>query len=189
MRFFIIVLALSLFSCDILTTREPERPDTQRKNYLPATTPDILFQNLQSSFKEKVLENYMASFVDDSFSKLTFAFKPSSKSMASFPALAMWDLAAEKQYFNNLIINTEKEIPIILDLQNEVKNTMGDSAVYQFSYILSLTPESDNLKNSYRGNLTFYINLDKRNQWVISRWEDYNLGDNPTWSELKGLLY
>jgi phospholipid N-methyltransferase len=189
MKKLLIILSLFFTSCDLLTTRTPESPDTQRTSYLPATTPDILFMNLKNSLKEKVLENYMASFVDISFSPIPFIYIPSSESIASFPTLATWDLSAEQQYFNNLIVNTKDDIPIILDLQNEIKNTMGDSAVYQYDYIISLTPVGENIQNSYRGNLIFNIYLDSRNQWVISRWEDFKLSENPTWSELKGTLY
>lgn len=189
MKKYLIILLLFLISCDLLTTREPEKPDTQRKSYLPATTPDILFANLKNSFKEKVLENYLSSFVNSSFTQLPFVFIPSSESVSSYPTLTSWDLSAEQQYFNNLIINTKEGIPIILDLQNEIKNTMGDSAVYQYDYILSLTPINENIQNSYRGNMKIDIYLDSRNQWVISRWEDFKSGDNPTWSELKGRLY
>ena len=189
MKKLIIILTLFLFSCDILTTRDPESPDSQRTSYLPATTPDLLFLNLKNSLKEKVLENYMASFVDISFTPVPFLFMPSSESVASFPTLAAWDLTAEQQYFNNLIVSTKEDVPIILDLQNESKTTMGDSAVYQYDYILSLTSINENIQNSYRGNLVFNIYLDSRNQWVIARWEDFKSSDNPTWSELKGTLY
>jgi len=190
MKKVIFILILFLFSgCDVLETRDAELPDTQRKSYLPATTPDILFLNIKNSLKEKILENYMASFVDNSFSPKPFIFIPSSESVASFPGLATWDLQSEQQYFNNLIVGTKDNIPIILDLQNEIKSNMGDSAIYQYDYILSLTPNNENLSSSYRGNLKFYINLDSRNQWVISRWEDIKVGDNPTWSALKGALY
>ncbi|MCF6271167.1 MAG: hypothetical protein L3J41_15750 [Melioribacteraceae bacterium] len=191
MKKVIIILILLLISsgCDLLTTREAEIPDTRRKNYLPATTPDILFLNLRNSLKEKVLENYMSSFVDISFSQYPFIFIPSSESVASFPTLAEWNLQSEQQYFNNLLVATKDNIPIILDLQNEIKSNMGDSAIYQYDYILSLTPNNENLSSTYRGNLKFYIYLDSRNQWVISRWEDLKVGDNPTWSELKGALY
>ncbi len=189
MKIIFLILTLFLSSCDLLTTRKPEAPDTRRTSYLPATTPDILFINLKNSLKEKVLENYMASFVDNSFLSLPFIYLPSSESVASFPALATWNLSAEQQYFNNLIVNTKKDVPIILDLQKEVKNTMGDSAVYQYEYILSLTPVNENIQNSYRGNLFFHINIDSRNLWVISKWEDFKSSDNPTWSMLKGALY
>ena len=190
MKKVIFILILFFFSgCDVLETRDAELPDTQRKSCLPATTPDLLFLNLENSLKEKILENYMANFVDNSFSQLPFIFIPSSESVASFPGLATWDLQSEQQYFNNLIVGTKDNIPIILDLQNEIKSSMGDSAIYQYDYILSLTPNNENLSSSYRGNVKFNIYLDSRNQWVVSRWEDIKIGDNPTWSVLKGALY
>ena len=188
-RAIFILILLLISGCDLLTTRDAELPDTQRTSYLPATKPDILFLNIKNSLKEKVLENYMASFVDISFSPQPFIFIPSSESVASFPGLAEWNLQSEQQYFSNLLVGTKDDIPIILDLQNEIKSNMGDSAIYQYDYILSLTPNNENLSTSYRGNLKFYIYLDSRNQWVISRWEDLKVGNNPTWSILKGALY
>ncbi|MCF6270239.1 MAG: hypothetical protein L3J41_11035, partial [Melioribacteraceae bacterium] len=131
MKKIVIILLLFLYSgCDILSTRDAELPDTQRKNYLPATTPDILFLNIKNSLKEKVLENYMASFVDLAYSSYPFIFIPASEAVASFPGLVEWSLQSEQQYFNNLLVGTKEDIPIILDLQNEIKSTMGDSAIY-----------------------------------------------------------
>ena len=186
---FILFLSLSIWSCDILNTRNPEPPDTGRKTYLPATTPDILFRNLKNSLKEKVVENYMACFVDNAFIQIPFLFLASSEAVAAYPTLAEWDLSGEQQYFNNLVVNTRSDVPIILTLQNEIKNTMGDSANYQYDYIITLTPVGDKLQTSYRGNLEFTIYLDSRNQWVIARWVDHKIGNNPSWSELKGILY
>lgn len=189
MKKYLIILTIFMFSCDLLTTREPEIPDTQRTSYLPATTPDILFSNIKNSFKEKAYDNYMSSFVNSSFTDKPFTFISASESISLYPTLANWDISSEQQYFNNLIISTKEGVPIILDLQNEIKNTMGDSAVYQYDYVISLTPINENIQSSYRGNMKVNIVLDSRSQWVISRWEDFKSGENPTWSELKGSLY
>jgi len=189
MKKYLIILTIFLFSCDLLTTRDPENPDTQRTSYLPATTPDILFMNLKNSLKEKILDNYMASFVNSSFTNQKFVFQSASESISLYPTLTNWDISSEQQYFSNLIISTKEGVPIILDLQNEIKNTTGDSAVYQYDYIISLTPINESIQSSYRGNMKININLDSRSQWVISRWEDFKSGNNPTWSELKGSLY
>lgn len=185
----ILIIFLLLYGCDLFTNREPEKPDAARSNYLPATTLDILFSNLKSSLNEKVLENYMSSFVDISFIDLPFLFFPSSEAVVKFPALADWDLSAERQYFNNLINSTKQNTPILLDLQNEIKNASGDSAIFQYDYILTLSPIDENIPSVYRGNVKFYTFLDSRNQWVIGRWEDIKIGTNPSWSELKGALY
>ncbi|MEN8193407.1 MAG: hypothetical protein ABFS12_11365 [Bacteroidota bacterium] len=186
----LIIISLLLFSgCDLFTNRDPEKPDSARSNYLPATTYDILFSNLKNSLQEKVLENYMACFVDQSFIGVPFVFYASSDAIAKFPTLNDWNLDSERQYFNNLINSTTPKTPIILNLQNEIKNAMGDSAVFQYDYILTLSPTNENIPSVFKGNLKFFIYLDSRNQWAIGRWEDIALDENPTWSELKGAMY
>jgi len=184
-----IILLIILTGCDLFTNREPEKPDTARSNYLPATTHDILFSNLKNSLQEKVLENYMSSFIDPSFIDLPFIFIPSSEAVVKFPALVEWNLSAERQYFNNLINSTQQSTPIILDLQNEIKNATGDSAVFQYDYTLTLSSINENIPTIYKGNVKFYIFLDSRNQWAIGRWEDIKIGSNPSWSDLKGAMY
>lgn len=190
MKKLIIILLVVLFSgCDLFTNRDPEDPDSARSNYLPATTNDILFSNLKNSLQEKVLENYMASFLDPSFIDLPFIFIPSSEAVVKFPSLVDWGLSAERQSFNNLINSTQQSTPIILDLQNEIKNTTGDSAVFQYDYTLTLSPTNENIPSVFKGNVKFFIFLDSRNQWVIGRWEDIKIGTSPSWSELKGAMY
>ena len=184
-----IILLIILTGCDLFTNREPEKPDTARSNYLPATTHDILFSNLKNSLQEKVLENYMSSLIDPSFIDLPFIFIPSSEAVVKFPALVEWNLSAERQYFNNLINSTQQSTPIILDLQNEIKNATGDSAVYQYDYTLTLSSINENIPTIYKGNVKFYIFLDSRNQWAIGRWEDIKIGSDPSWSDLKGAMY
>ena len=188
-KIIIILLIVSITGCDLFTNRDPEDPDAARSNYLPATTLDILFSNLKNSLQEKVLENYMASFIDPSFISLPFIFIPSSEAVVKFPSLVDWNLSAERQYFNNLINTTQQSTPIILDLQNEIKNTTGDSAVFQYDYTLTLSSTNENIPSVYKGNVKFYVFLDSRNQWAIGRWEDIKIGNNTSWSELKGALY
>lgn len=189
MKKLIIILLIFLAGCDLFTNREPEKPDSARSNYLPATTPDILFSNLKNSLQEKVLENYMSSFVDPSFISIPFIFIPTSEAVVKFPELVDWNLSNERQYFNNLINNIKQNTPIILDLQNEIKNTYADSAIFQYDYILTLSPINKNIPTVYRGNVKFSVFLDSRNQWVIGKWEDIKIGQDPTWSDLKGALY
>ena len=149
----IIILFLFLHGCDLFTNREPEKPDAARSNYLPATSSDILFSNLKNSMQEKVLENYMACFVDPSFSEITYIFIPSNQAVVRFPSLTEWNIPAERQYFNNLINNTSSNTPIILDLQNEIKNTIGDSTVFQYDYVLTFSSTDESLPDIYRGNV------------------------------------
>ncbi len=183
----ITLILISIEGCDILTTRDSEKPDKPRSNFVTPTTPDLLFKNFSESLKEKVVENYMACFVDNAFLDKDYKFIPSAGSVAQFGALADWDLNSEKQYFNNLKSTTINNVPLILQLNHEISNTQGDSAVYQYDYILSVPFESSSI--SYRGNLKFNIHFDSRNHWVITRWEDTKNEEYPSWSELKGKYY
>lgn len=181
-------LVIVSVSCDILSTRTPENPQTQANNNIPATTPDILFSNFKSSVEEKVLENYISCFVDKSYLQKEYHFIPSGGSSSKFPILANWNLDAERQYFKNqkAIANPGKSI--ILDLSNQVKTQLGDSAIYQFDYTLSLSASDQNISNDYTGSAQFKIALDSRNYWVIVEWSDFKKNNLVSWSELKGKL-
>ncbi len=190
MRKFIYILFLViLVSCDIFDSRDPEPPDTGRSNFIAATTREILFQNLVNSLQEKVLENYMACFVDSAFLNRTFKFVPSAGSSSQFSVLANWSLDSESQYFTNVRSNTLENSPIILNLSNEVSNIQSDSAFYQFDYILTVPLADESKDGIYRGSLQFAIQLDSRKQWVIIEWKDIKKEDMQSWSELKGFYY
>lgn len=184
-----LILLLFLGGCDLLTTRESEAPITARANFVPASTPDILFSNLINSFKEKVVENYLACFVDDSFLDKQYTFKPSAGAVSKFQSLQNWDLESERQYFNNLKASTLEGIPIVIELMNENGRPQLDSAVYQYDYTITLSSSDASVQSIYQGSLQFVINLDSRNQWVITGWEDIEKNELPSWSELKGRFY
>jgi hypothetical protein len=190
MKKLIFILALlSLSSCDLFNTRTPQDPVTASTNNVPATSPDILFNNLTSAMENKVLDNYMMCFVDSSFLKKRFRFVPSSGSSSQFPVLASWNLDAEKQYFRNLKSISSDGNSITLGLTNQVNTQFGDSAVYQYDYTLSLLAADKTISGTYQGTALFKIFLDSRNQWVIVQWEDSRKNDAQSWSDLKGRIY
>jgi hypothetical protein len=180
---------LNLFSCDLLTTRNAEQPDTIANSNIPATSPDILFQNLKSSLQEKVLENYMQCFVDSSYSKKKFRYIPSSGSTSQFPVLTNWNLEAERQYFKNQKTISKQGNSITLDLSNQFNTQFGDSAVYQFDYDLNLSANDQSISGEFQGTMQFKISLDSRNQWTIVEMDDFKKNNFQSWSELKGRLY
>ena len=65
---------LSLSSCDLLTTRNAEQPNTIGNSNIPAFSKETLFSNFKSSMEGKNLENYMQCFVDSSFLKKKFKY-------------------------------------------------------------------------------------------------------------------
>lgn len=179
---------LSLTSCDLLTTRNAEQPDTLANSNIPATSPDILFQNLKSSLEEKVLENYMQCFVDSSYSKKKFRFIPSSGSISQFPVLANWNLESERQYFKNQKTISKQGNSITFILTNQFNTQFGDSAVYQFDYKLNISVNDQTINGECQGTMQFKISLDSRNQWMIVEMDDFKKNSFQSWSELRGRI-
>ncbi|MFA3783227.1 hypothetical protein ABRY23_09215 [Melioribacteraceae bacterium 4301-Me] len=190
MRYIVLTLLFISTSCDLLTTRTPQKPESPRVIFLPATSPAILFQNFKSSLEEKILENYLSCFVDTAFLKKKFIFTPSTGAVSQYSNLINWNLDAERQFFNNFISVVKKDYPITLKLTNELSNPLGsDSAVYQYDYELSFVTDDPTLPNMYTGSAQFKIYNDSRKQWVIVEWLDIKKENKPSWSELKGRLY
>ena len=182
-------LILSLSACDLFTARNSEEPTSLSSSQVPATTPDILFGNFKTSIESKIVENYLACFVDQTSLQKKYSFIASSGSMAQFPALSNWGIEAERQYFNNIKTISLSGNSISLSLSNQVNTPLGDSALYQFDYTLSIQTKDQTITGDYKGTAQFKIYLDNRNQWVIVSWEDLRKDDSRTWSDLKGRMY
>jgi len=187
-RLVFLVLLFVVSSCDLFTTREEEAPKNIASSYVPPTTPRLLFENLKNSLSEKVLENYMASFVDTAFLNSNFKYIASSGAEATFQTLADWSLSSERIYINN-VFSTVQNSRISLSLLNENSTPQGDSALYFYDYTLSVPTDNPELPTAYQGSVEFTLKLDSRNQWVITRWRDIQTDDLPSWSELRGRFY
>ena len=188
-KIIIAFLMFSLISCDLLTTREPEQPNTAGNSNIPATSPDILFNNFISSIQNKILENYLACFIDPSFSNKKYKFIASAGSVSQYPALIGWNIDSERQYFQIMKAKAKDGQSITLTLSNGNNTQLGDSAVYQYDYSLSFLANDQTISGEYKGSVQFKIYLDSRNQWVIGEWYDLRKDNYSSWSELKGRLY
>lgn len=188
-RIIIFLILVFLSSCDLLTTRTPQLPDKPANSNVPATTPDILFQNLKSSIEQKVLDNYMVCFVDTSFLKKRFKFIAASGSSSQYPSLSNWTLESERQYFRWQKAIAQAGSSITLTLSNPSNTQFSDSAVYVYDYDLSLMANDQSISGDYKGTSRFTIYVDSNGEWVIVRWEDLRTSSGQTWSDLKGRSY
>ncbi|MBI1937739.1 MAG: hypothetical protein HYS25_06405 [Ignavibacteriales bacterium] len=187
--FILPLLIIVLNSCDLLSTREPEEPKSAGLNFITPTTPDLLFQNLKSSVEEKILENYLACFVDSTFLNKRYTFISSGSSTVLYPILSSWGISSERQYFNNLIVKIQSGSSISLKYSNVVNTPLGDSAVYSFDYTLTVNSSNTSIAGEYQGSSRFKIFLDSRNQWAIGEWQDSKKDNFACWSDLKGRTY
>ncbi len=186
---FIIPLLFLVTGCDIFETREPETPDQSRTNYITASEPEILIQNLINSFADKDVNNYLNTFVDQSFTEKIFRFVPSSTALSRFQNIWQgWNKDAEFQYFNNVKSTVPDEMPITLSLSNQSFTFLGDSLRYTAQYFLNV-PQLNSDPQIYEGSLEFSMVRDSRSVWVIYFWKDNAIEDKPSWSDLKGSAY
>ena len=186
----IIALVFSVISgCELFDTRNPEDPKQPRSNYQLATTPELLFENLKKAFEEKFIDIYISIFVDTSYLDRTYRFIPSASAALQYSILSQWNLEAERTYFNRIISIPAAGVPVTLTLTNQSAEPGGDSARYQFNYSLLLPNNDESLPDEYRGVARFVIHVDNTNQWVITQWEDIEVPEYPSWSELKGRFY
>jgi hypothetical protein len=186
----IILLLFSAVSCDIFETRDAESPDQQRSNYVPATSPEILIQNLIDSFADKDAVNYQNTFVTG-LSNRDFTFVPSSTALSRFQNLwPSWNIDAEIQYFNNMKTSVPDELPVLLSglsLSPESFSIFGDSLKYNSEYFISV-PQINSEPLIFQGNLEISM-INVSTVWLVYFWKDNAIEDNPSWSDLKGSVY
>jgi hypothetical protein len=186
----IILLLFSAVGCDIFETRDAEPPDQQRSNYVPATSPEILIQNLIDSFADKDVVNYKNTFVTG-LSNRDFTFVPSSTALSRFQNLwPTWDIDAEVQYFNNMKTSVPDELPVLLSglsLSPESFSIFGDSLKYNSEYFISV-PQINSEPLIFQGNLELSM-INVSTVWLVYFWKDNAIEDNPSWSDLKGSVY
>ncbi len=185
---FILLIPFHL-SCDLFMTRDPEDPADRKSNFQSAFVPEIVIENLKYSFEDKNVQNYLACFVDTSFSARSFHFQPSSEALSQYQFLGQgWSLNDEQRYLNSIIASVPTDFPLILSFTDETFSRSGDTVVYSASYSINLPfiqPET----SIYQGNVQFNMTNDARSVWVIYYWQDIKLQNNPSWSELKGKYY
>ena len=186
---FILFVILAFGGCDLLSTRDAEDPERSRSSFIIPTTPEQLFTNLRNSFSEKISNDYLNSFVDSSFSEISFSYSSSPQANFKYSVLSEWDLESEEKYFNNLINAVGNKGTIILSLNLLETSIDGNSQSRSYNYSILVPLIDESIPELFEGIALFKVILDDNNQWVIAEWSDIENGDNPTWSELKGRFY
>lgn len=189
LKILLLGIVFSSTACELFTTRDPEDPADRKSNFQSAFIPELVIENLKNSFTDKNVQNYLACFVDTSFSSRSFQFQPSSEALSQYQFLGLgWNLSDEQRYLNSVVASIPQDFPLILSFNDETFSRSGDTVVYSASYSINLPfiqPET----SVYQGNVQFNMTNDARSVWVIYFWQDIKLPNIPSWSELKGKYY
>lgn len=194
---FLLISLFSLFllnSCDIFSTRTPEKPNSNRSSYQPPTSAQIVISNLIGSLKDKNIENYISCFADTSNgNNVQFGFIPSSDAESRFSNLFKnWSIDEEERYFRSMISNLKSDQnPNLILKNNGFDLLLSDSAVYHADYELYIPHNLNSIPENFSGTLFFTIIPNTNQLWSISSWVDISRNDTlaESWSILKAHFF
>ena len=81
-----LTLAIVIASCDLLKPRDPQSPGTGNTANPPATSPQMLIDNLTSSFANKDVNEYEKIFSDTGSVGRDYIFVPTQKAAGDYSA-------------------------------------------------------------------------------------------------------
>lgn len=179
----VIFFGVSLYSCNL---RDAEAPITSRSTFVPPTSPDLVVINLQFSVIEKDKNNYLACFVDTSYSLRRYTYTPDVVSGIQYPIFGFWNLSNEKTYYTSLLSLTDPVSTSNLFFSNDKLNVSGDTAFFDADYLLRVDHQKTNVAKTLKGKIRLVLGSDSRNLWSIHRWVDFqSTTSDTTWSVLR----
>jgi hypothetical protein len=186
----VVVFAVLFSGCDLLQTREPEKPSGgSASTFLPPTTHDIVITNLQAAVREKNVENYRRCLVDSNFSDKQFEFSPTSEAQLRHEQVfSGWSVGSEVRYFERLTQSRPSGISQLDFSGAVVTNQSAEEVVFTAKYHLIFQHLESSIGEEARGSIQMHIARDKRSEWSIYRWIDVRDTSETTWSDIKALF-
>jgi hypothetical protein len=193
----LVLLCILLAGC-IFSTRTPQPPDASATFiWTPATTPDLLIQNLTGALKTLDGTDYMRVFISatesTSNSQAAFSFSPATDiSQSERGIFSDWSVANEGTWVTNLSAQLPQNSQMVLLLTDTVIDQSANSASLSYKYTISLPASTPSvIPSTVQGSLQFqlaFITTDAgTKEWRIVSWSDFvpQSGSGPTWSDLK----
>lgn len=173
-------------SCDLLKPRDSETPEGGNTANPPATSAQMVIDNLTSSFANKNVNDYDKLFADTGSVRKQYIFVPTQKAAGTYSAFfSLWTRDSELKYFKKAMASVSDAFAPAVSFSGSTltKFQADDSALYAADYSLFLSP------TTYLGRARFYMIPNKSTgTWAIYRWEDLPSAKDSTlsWSDMKG---
>ena len=191
----LLTFLLSVTSCNLFKTRQPEDPNTGQSSYHPPTSPDTVISNFINAILEKNSENYNLCFSDTSKSdKFNYYFISSSDASIYASLFQNWNIISEQRFFVSLITKISSDVQPEIIFSNSTYHfdvKTPDSAVFITDYYLHVEHNLPSVNKTFAGTLQFTITSNPKNGlWGIYRWTDSRPSSatdtvKATWSILK----
>ena len=186
-----IILIFLLVSCNLLETRDPELPNSDKSSYLPPTSPNIVISNFINAIVEKNTENYILCFSSDTDENV-FTFQATADAYAIYTSIFdHWDTDDERGYFLSMISNLDEDSKPVVVFSNQKFDVLSpDSSVFIADYSLNISHNLATIENDFTGTLQFTLYPKTDALWCIVRWIDIkNTQDTlDSWSILKAVF-
>lgn len=172
-------------SCDLLKPRDSETPEGGTSANPPATSAEMVIDNLTSSFANKNVNDYDKLFSDTGSVKRQYIFIPTQEAAGTYGAFfSHWTRDSELNYFRKAMASVSVAFtPAVLFSATTLTKFQADSALFVADYSFFLSP------TTYVGHARFYMIPNKNTgTWAIYRWEDLPSAKDSTlsWSDMKG---
>jgi len=188
--YILIFTSLIIASCDTFSTRTPDSPTQGNTSYKPATSIDILIDNLKLSMTNNDLNIYYSMFPELQDS-IEYVFTPSNNTIANYADIFKdWTVEKEKRYFNNFVAEINKNVKsnFILTLTSQVDYPNYSSIILKYN---AFYPRTNKQSINLLGTSQLDLIKTQKGIWKISKWIDNPASDlvdsTSTWSLLKGI--
>ena len=190
MKFFAIALSiLILVGCaDPFSSRSSEPPIGDAGTFIQPVSPQIVLINLQKSYEELIVANFMRCLDSNFVYHYDFAENQATTSDTTW---ALNDeIRVTESIFNSFLADSTKELRLSLQtLEDQLDQSHGDSAILYRSYIVSVITAADTQTPDttvYTGTSTFTMVENQQGLWSIKTWNDHHQAtDDLSWADYK----
>ena len=175
-----LVLAATLAACDVFSPRSPEDPITEAGTFTQPDAPDLVVDNLRAAISEMNTANYRRSLAED------LTFEPTAVAKARDPSLwASWSRTEENSYFTTLAEAARQSTGHLLRLEDTATEIGDTRYTLDAAYVLIVRHRRPDVPDTVQGRLIWEIEQGDDGLWTLRRWTDQDVGNSPSWSDLK----
>jgi hypothetical protein len=175
-----LLFAATWAGCDVFAPRTPEAPASEAGTFTQPDAPDLVVDNLRAAITEMNTANYRRSLATD------LTFEPTAGAKARDPSLwASWGPTEENSYFTTLAEAARQNSGHLLRLEDTATEIGDTRFTLDAAYVLVVRHRRPDVPDTVQGRLIWEIEQGEDGLWALRRWTDQELGNSPSWSELK----
>lgn len=175
-----VLLVALLAGCDLFAPRTPADPISEGGTFVQPDAPDLVVDNIQAAIAELNTANYRRSLAED------LVFQPTAAAEASDPSLwGGWSKTQEVSAFTTIAEAGRLSNGHLLRLEDQSIEVGDMRYTLDATYVLVVRHSRADVPDTLQGRLIWEIEQDTDGLWYLQRWTDRELGNSPSWSDLK----